>query len=111
MIASAREFLSAVETDPAPDRVAEALVQHLGSMSLAGLPPASHTAWREMAALLKVDATKPLPPRAIAAIASWPKDRIAKLLEAARRLVGVLEQIENDRLEDEVRDKMRRHYL
>ncbi len=107
----AAAFLAQLGDAPSPDRIAAALSQHFGAVTLDQLPAAAHPAWREIALMVKADATKPLPTRVIAATASWPKDRIAKLIDAVRRLAAILEQIENDRLDDDVRDSMRRHYL
>lgn len=104
-------FLAQLGDTPSADQVADALAHHFGATVIDRLAPSAQPAWRDIAALLKADATKPLTPRVITATASWPKDRVAKLIEAVRRLAAILEQIENDRLDDEVRDSMRRHYL
>ncbi len=107
----AAAFLAQLGDAPPPDLVAEALARHFGAIRLDQLPAAAQPIWREIAQLLKADATRPLPPRVLAATASWPKDRSAKLIDAIRRLAAILDQIENDRLDDAVRDSMRRHYL
>ena len=107
----AAAFLAQLGDAPSADLLAEALSHHFGAIVLAELPVSAQPAWREIAAMLKTDATKPLPPRVIAATASWPKDRIGKLIDVIRRLAAILDQIENDRLDDAVRDSMRRHYL
>ena len=104
-------FLAHVGDAPSADLVAEALARHFGAIGLDHLPAAAQPVWREIALMLKADAAKPPPPRVIAATASWPKDRSAKLIDAIRRLAAILDQIENDRLDDAVRDSMRRHYL
>jgi hypothetical protein len=106
-----KDFLATVGTSPSPDQVAEGLRQHLSEMRIDQLPDAAHIAWREFAQCFKADAAKALPARAIASVASWPRDRIARLIEAARRLDEILDRIENERLEDEVRDSIRHHYL
>jgi hypothetical protein len=108
---AASAFLAHLSDPPTADQIAEALSRQFGTVAHDGLPAVAQPVWREIALLLKADATKPLPARVIAATASWPKDRIAKLVDAVRRLAFVLEQVENDRLDDEVRDSMRRHYL
>ena len=107
----AAAFLAQLGDAPSADLIAEALSRHFGAIVLDQIAAVAQPAWREIALILKADATKPLPPRAIAATASWPKDRIGKLIDAIRRLAAILDQIENDRLDDEVRDSMRRHYL
>ena len=107
----AKVFLADIGASPAPDRVATAVSQHFAEMRVDQLPGPAHIAWREFAQCFKADAAKPLPARAVASVASWPRDRVAKLLEAARRLDEILDRIENERLEDEVRDSIRHHYL
>ena len=107
----ASAFLAHLGDAASADLLAEALSHHFGVIVLAELPVSAQPVGREIAAMLKADATKPLPPRVTAATASWPKDRIGKLIDAIRRLATILDQIENDRLDDEVRDSMRRHYL
>lgn len=91
--------------------VPSSLAQHLPSLTVNGLPAAAQPIWREIAAMLKADPAKPLPQRTIDAISSWPKDRAARLAERLRQLHGVLEKIENERMEDEIRDRIRRYYL
>lgn len=107
----ASTFLLQLSDPPSPNQIADALSRHFAAVTHHALPAAAQPVWREITLLLKADAMKPLPPRVIAATASWPKDRVAKLIDAVRRLAAILEQIENDRLDDEVRDSMRRHYL
>jgi hypothetical protein len=53
----------------------------------------------------------PIPERAIAAIRSWPAARLAELIAHIRKANDIVEKLENERLEDEIRDKIRRHYL
>ena len=107
----AAAFLAQLGDAPSADLIAEALSHHFSAIVFGELPLSAQSVGREIAQMLKADATKPLPPRVLAATASWPKDRNAKLIDAIRRLAAILDQIENDRLDDAVRDSMRRHYL
>lgn len=111
MASPVKDFLAAVGASPSPDQVAEGLRRHLSEMRIDRLPEAAHIAWREFAQGFKADPAKSLPSRAIANVASWPRDRVAKVIEAARKLDEILDRIENERLEDEVRDSIRHHYL
>jgi hypothetical protein len=107
----AKAFLAALDSASAPDRVADALSRHLAGLRLDALPDAAHQVWRELGVSLKADPKQPLPARAVAAVASWPKERVTKLIEIVRRLDEILDRLENERLEDEVRDSIRHHYL
>ena len=93
------------------DAVASALSAHLANLTAEGLPPAAHDVWREIARLLRAAADKPISDNAALAVRSWPQKRIAELIRLVRDLHAILETVENHRIEDEIRDNIRRHYL
>lgn len=111
MLAALTNVLDGVGDPPSADRLSAGITQFLSSTTAAGLPEALQPLWREIAAMLKADPRKPLPQRALDAISSWPAERVDRLVAKFRQLRGVLERLENERLEDEIRDKIRRHYL
>ena len=105
-------FLALIAADgEASEPVERAFAACLAAIKPEALPPAAMPVWREIARLLKSPAGKPIPVKAIAAIRSWPAVRVAELVTHIRSLQMILEATENDRLEDEIRDKIRRHYL
>jgi hypothetical protein len=91
--------------------LADAVARHLGAIVADGLPPAARPHWHEVARLLRSDAGRPLPPRAVAAIRSWPTARAAELISHVRQLHTVLDRLANEAWEDEIRDKVRHSYL
>ena len=103
--------LNEVSADRAPEVVAGAVAHHLGRFRSTALPTEAQAAWHAIARLLKCNADHAIPERAIASIKSWPADRIANLIEHLTHIHTILEKHENDRLEDDIRDKIRRHYL
>ena len=104
-------FLDAVGDRTELDAVVPAFAQHLAATTADALPAPAQTHWRDVARLLRSPADKPIPERAVAAIRSWPAARVAELLAHIRKLDEILEALENQRLEDEIRDSIRRHYL
>lgn len=104
-------FCKAVADDMSAEAMAAAVGQHLGGVEVGALPPAAQVHWRDVARLLKSPADKPIPDRAIAAIRSWPAARVTELMTHIRKLDEILDALENQRLEDEIRDSIRRHYL
>lgn len=112
MIAASGAFLVEIDgADGDATKVADAFGRHLGSIEFGKLPNEAHTSWREVARLLKCPPGKSAPDKAVAAIRSWPKTRVVELIGHIQALHAVLEQAENNRLEDEIRDKIRHHYL
>ena len=105
------KFLAAVSGNRDAERVAASFAQHLAPLTIETLPASAQGNWREVARLLKAQAEKPIPDKAVAAIKSWPGARIGELIALVETLHGVLEKLENERLEDEIRDSIRRHYL
>ncbi|MEZ5817345.1 MAG: hypothetical protein R3D44_09705 [Hyphomicrobiaceae bacterium] len=111
-LAAVREFLVAVEAnDAAGDAAANAFAVHLAGLDASVLPPAADATWRKIAHLVRAPAEKPFSEKATSAIRSWPKARVGDLVGLVRELNAILEKVENDRLEDEIRDDIRRHYL
>jgi len=110
-ITALSQFLAAISEHDDPGSVASAFENHLTQLSTGTLPPLAHPHWFDAARLLKVPADKPVPDKAVAAIKSWPVARVAELRDHIRQIHAVLEKAENDRLEDEIRDSIRRHYL
>lgn len=105
-------FLSDVKTnDISGERVASAFAEKLSGISADRLPPAAQDPWRKIARLLRAPADRAVPDRSTHAMRSWPHARVTELIDLVRELHAVLEKIENDRLEDEIRDKIRHHYL
>jgi hypothetical protein len=83
--------------DRSADVVAAAIARHLAATTTGKLPPAAELVWRErLARPLKADATKPLPPRAIAAMRSWPSSRIEDLVQALSEIEAILVDAENE---------------
>jgi hypothetical protein len=97
------------ETDP--DALAGALAETLAGVTVAAFPQPSDSHWRDAVRLLKASAEKPLPAASIEAVRSWPSARRAELVSHLRKADTVLEKLANERLEDEIRDSIRRHYL
>ena len=93
------------------DGLADAMAEHVATMTTGKLPVPAQAAWSAVARLLKARPDKPLPPPAIAAVRSWPRVRVDELYERLRELHAVLERIENERLDDQIRDDIRHHYL
>jgi len=91
--------------------VSACFAAHLGHLSIAGLPDPAHEPWRRIAHLLRAPADRSVPERLILATRSWPQMRVDELIDLVRELGAVLETTENDRLEDEIRDSIRHHYL
>ena len=105
------QFLAAVAGNRDPAHVAASFAQHLAALTTQKLPASAQGQWREVARLLKAPAEKPIPERAVAAIKSWPGARIGELIAQIEKLHEILDKLENERLEDEIRDSIRRHYL
>lgn len=106
-----RAFLDAAASNRDADHVASSFAQHLAPLTTEKLPTTAHGNWREIARLLKAQAEKPIPDKAVAAIKSWPGARIGELIAQVEKLHDILDKLENERLEDEIRDGIRRHYL
>ena len=106
------DFLAELQGDaPTVEALAGAFQRHLATHRVGVLPASAQQHWREVARLLKCPADAPVPEKAVAAIHSWPAARIAELVGHVRALNAILETLENERLEDEIRDSIRRHYL
>ncbi len=99
------------EAEPDVACVGEACARHLAGVKSGDLPPDAQPLWREVAKLLKVSADNPAPLKSFAAIKSWPVSRVVEVLAQFRKIQAILDSRENERLEDEIRDKIRRHYL
>ena len=99
------------EMTPGGDAVAAAVQRHLGGMSLAILPPAAQSDWHRIAALLKVDPAATLAAARIATMHSWPSHRLAMIVDAVRRISGLVEIAENERQHDAIRAQLQRAYL
>lgn len=93
------------------ERLAACFGAQLSGFALTTLPPAAHDGWRQIASLLRASADQPIPERTIHSMRSWPQSRVEALAGLLRGVRAVLERVENDRLEDEVRDSIRHHYL
>jgi hypothetical protein len=104
-------FCGAVGSRVEAETIAAAFAEHLGQMTASALPASAQAHWRDVARLLKSPAEKPVPDKAIGAIRSWPAARLTELLALTAKTDAILERLENERLEDEIRDKIRRHYL
>jgi hypothetical protein len=105
-------FLGAVaDDDRSAEHVGAALNAHIAALASVSLPSAAHDIWTRVARLLRAPPDEPIPEKATHAIRSWPQARVSELTAHIRNLHAVLEKVENDRLEDEIRDNIRRHYL
>ena len=96
-----------------PDLIAQAFAIHLAAIEPAGLPKAAQPVWHTVVTrLLKAPAGQtPLPPRAIAAIGSWPMARVGELIAAIRSIEAEIAREANDRLADETNRRVARAYL
>lgn len=95
--AACREELNRGRRATNADAVAAAIAAHLGEVKMADLPVAAQTIWHDrILRPLKADARKPLPARAIAAVRSWPSQRIDDLLGALAGIEAILTDAEND---------------
>jgi hypothetical protein len=105
-------FLRALaDSDHSAERIAACFHEHISTLPQADLPPSAQDAWNHVTHLLRTPADKPIPDKAVLAIRSWPQSRVNELMTHIRHLRAALEKVENDRLEDEIRDTIRRHYL
>lgn len=95
-----------------PARIADAFARHLSGINSAKLPKAAQPVWTALVThLLKSTVDRPLPPRAMAAIASWPMARIGELIGAVRKIEAEIAREANDRLADETNERVSRAYL
>ena len=101
--------LGNVEPDAA--LVGDACARHLTVVRSSDLPPDAQLLWREVAKLLKGSPEQFMPAKSFGTIKSWPAARVAQLLAQFREIQTIIDRCENERLEDEIRDKIRRHYL
>ncbi len=93
------------------DSVADAIATHLAAMTTANMPPSAQPIWLERVARpLKVDAAKPLPPRSISAIRSWPAARVSELVAALVAIEAVLVDVENEALHEAIYVEISRAY-
>jgi len=104
-------FLAEVAASGSSETVAASFNTHLSRLSEGNLPAAARDAWRRIAHLLRTPADRVVPDSSSRAMRSWPHARAAELVERIRELHAVLAKVENDRLEDEIRDSIRHHYL
>ncbi len=109
-LAAFAKFLADTSREESAEAAAAASM-HLAHTTVDALPNSAQAHWRDVARLLKVPADKPIPEKAVASIKSWPATRVTELRKHVRQIHAVLEKAENDRLEDEIRDSIRRHYL
>jgi len=105
-----RRFLAQVDNANG-EQMSTTFATFLNGFSTRTMPDTAHDAWRQIARLLRSPADTAIPEKAILSMRSWPQSRIAELIDFIRDLHAVLEKIENDRLDDEIRDSIRRHYL
>lgn len=79
------------------DAAADAIATHLASTKGAELPTAAQTLWlARIVRPLRADAARPLAPRAIASIRSWPSARVAELAAALAAIEAILVDAENE---------------
>lgn len=97
--------------DSGGEQAATCFAKHLSHLSSGGLPAAAQDTWRQVSRVLRTPADKPIPEKVTLAMRSWPQSRVAELISHIRDLHAILEKVENDRLEDEIRDSIRHHYL
>ncbi|MEZ5849113.1 MAG: hypothetical protein R3D68_00510 [Hyphomicrobiaceae bacterium] len=101
--------IAAAERDPFA--AASALEQHLAAMSTGFLPPPAQVLWTDrIARVLKSDPAKPLTPRAMSAIRSWPLARIDELTAALTEIHEVLVETENEALHEAIYAEISRAY-
>ena len=92
-------------------RAATSFATSLASLSTAAMPAAVQDIWRKIALMLRSAPERPIPEAAVLQMRAWPSARTSTLISLVRELNARLEAIENDRLEDQIRDDIRRHYL
>ena len=109
-LASFEQFRTEAGAAPSAEAAAAAtrLIAHV---TIDALPAPAQGHWRDATRLMKVPADKPISEKAVESIRSWPAARVAELRGHVEKIHAVLEKAENDRLEDEIRDNIRRHYL
>jgi hypothetical protein len=111
-LAAVTRFLAEVAGhDGDGGRAATAFGAHLRDLTAGRLPAGARESWRGIAHLLRAPAERQITDRIILAVRSWPQTRVAELTGLVHALHAILERSENDRLEDEIRDSIRRHYL
>ena len=98
-------------SDRNADAVAAAVASHLAASTAADLPPAALPIWiGRVARPLKADAAKPLPPRAISSIRSWPSSRIVEFAAALEEIEAILVDVENEALHEAIYVEISRAY-
>ena len=85
------------DTGPSADTVAGAIARHLADTLGTELPAAAQVIWHDrIVRPLKADAAKPLTPRAIGQIRSWPLSRVGDLARALIDIEAILVDYENE---------------
>ena len=93
------------------DVIAAAMSAHLAATMASRLPTAAQTIWRERVLRpLKADASKPLLPRAVGSIRSWPLKRVTDLHAALTEIEAILADAENDALNELIYAEISRAY-
>jgi len=93
------------------DAVSGAMAEHLSELRAGDLPLAAQVLWIDRVVRpLKADATKPLPPRAIAALRSWPAARVARLIAVLAEIEAIVVDAENDALHEVIYAEISRTY-
>ena len=85
------------DTAQSADAVAEVMARHLAETLSSELPAAAQVIWHDrIVRPLKADATKPLGPRALGMIRSWPSARASDLARALIDIEAILVDYENE---------------
>ena len=93
------------------EAVAAAIALHLAAVTRANLPPAALPIWTDrIARPLKADAAKPLTPRALGSIRSWPSSRAMDLASAIAEIEAILVDVENEALHEAIYVEISRAY-
>ena len=79
------------------DAVADVMARNLAETLPTELPAAAQVIWHDrIVRPLKADSAKPLAPRALATIRSWPSARVADLAQALIAIEAILVDSENE---------------
>ena len=93
------------------DAIAQAMARELAILVPSSLPLAAEMIWRDrIARALKSDANKPLTPRAIGLLRSWPSGRLGDLVKALCEIEAILAEAENDARNEVIYAEISRAY-
>jgi hypothetical protein len=93
------------------DAAADAVTAYLATTPVAEMPLAAQAIWGDRVARpLKASNARPLQPKAVATIRSWPSSRVADLIQALREIETILAGAETDAMNEAIYAEISRAY-